>query len=176
MHTPAEFLDPTIVMLGKMVLAMVLGGVIGTERAIFARQAAGTRTFGLVALGACLFVLMGLYVDSAYIGIVNFDPMRIAAGIITGIGFLGAGLIVFRGDTVHGATTAAGLWIATSLGMSVGYGMYAIAIFGTILALIMFTGMWYVENRFKLWFGERDAAGASVNPPRYPNENGILGR
>lgn len=158
MHTPAEFMDPTIVMLGKLVLAMLLGGIIGTERAILARQAAGTRTFGLVALGACLFVVMGLYVDSAYIGIVNFDPLRIAAGVVTGIGFLGAGLIIFRGDTVHGATTAAGLWIATSIGMAVGFGMYAVAIFGAILTLIMFTGMWYVENRFKQWFDHENGA------------------
>ncbi|MBI4087928.1 MgtC/SapB family protein [Candidatus Kaiserbacteria bacterium] len=152
MHTPAEFIDPTTVTLMKLVLAMVLGGLVGTERAIFARQAAGTRTFGLVSLGACLFVIMGLYVDSAYIGIVNFDPTRIAAGVVTGIGFLGAGLIIFRGDTVHGVTTAAGLWIVTALGMAVGFGMYAVAIFTTILALMILMGMWYLENRFKRWF------------------------
>lgn len=152
MHTPAEFIDPTTVTLMKLVLAMVLGGLVGTERAIFARQAAGTRTFGLVSLGACLFVVMGLYVDAAYIGIVNFDPTRIAAGVITGIGFLGAGLIIFRGDTVHGVTTAAGLWIVTALGMAVGFGMYAVAIFTTILVLIILMGMWYLENRFKQWF------------------------
>jgi len=74
--------------------------------------------------------------------------------VITGIGFLGAGLIIFRGDTLHGITTAAGLWIVSGIGMAVGFGMYAVSIFATFLALLMFTGMWYVENRFKHWFEE----------------------
>ena len=154
MHTPAVFIDPTLVMFGKLLLAMLLGGIIGTERAILARQAAGTRTFGLVALGACLFIVITNYVDSAYLGVANIMPLQLAAGVVTGIGFIGAGLIIFRGDTVHGITTAAGLWIATAVGMAVGFGMYAVALFSTILTLLMFTGMWYVENRFKHWFVE----------------------
>jgi putative Mg2+ transporter-C (MgtC) family protein len=154
MHTPAEFIDPTIVVFGKLVLAMFLGGLIGTERAVIARQAAGTRTFGLVALAACLFIAISNQVDSAYLGVINIMPLQLAAGVVTGIGFIGAGLIIFRGNTVHGVTTAAGLWIVTALGMAVGFGMYAVAIFTTLLTLIMFTGMWYVENKFKHWFVE----------------------
>lgn len=145
-------MDPTIVVFGKLLLAMLLGGIIGTERAVVARQAAGTRTFGLVALAACLFIAVSSYVDSAYIGVANIQPLQLAAGVVTGIGFIGAGLIIFRGDTVHGVTTAAGLWIVTALGMAVGFGMYAVAIFTTLLTLIMFTGMWFVEDRFKHWF------------------------
>jgi putative Mg2+ transporter-C (MgtC) family protein len=155
MHTPADFMDPTVVMFGKMFLSMLLGGIIGTERAVLARQPAGTRTFGLVALGACLFILISNYVDSAYLGVVNVMPLQLAAGVATGIGFIGAGLIIIRGDTVHGITTAAGLWIVTALGMAVGFGMYAVAIFAAILTLVMFTGMWYIENRFKHWFDGR---------------------
>lgn len=152
MHTPAIFIDTTWLMLGKLLLSVMLGVIIGTERAVFARQAAGTRTFGLVALGACLFILITNYVDSAYLGVVNIQPLQLAAGVATGIGFIGAGLIIFRGDTVHGITTAAGLWIVTAVGMAVGFGMYAVAIFATLLCLAMFTGMWYVEDRFKHWF------------------------
>ena len=140
----------------KLALAMVLGAVIGTERAIFARQAAGTRTFALVSLSACLFILITNYVDTAYLGIINLQPLQLAAGAVSGIGFIGAGLIIFKGDTVHGVTTAAGLWIATALGIAVGFGMYAVSIFTTALALLMLTGMWYVENRFKHWFEERE--------------------
>ena len=147
-------MDPTFVMFGKLLLAMLLGGVIGTERAVLAKQPAGTRTFGLVSLGACLFVITGNYVDSAYLGIVNFQPMQTAAGVITGIGFIGAGLIIFRNDTIHGVTTAAGLWIAAGVGVAVGFGLYAVGVFATILSLLIFTGMWYVENRFKHWFAE----------------------
>jgi len=154
MRTASQFIDPSVVMFGKLFLAMLLGGLIGTERAILARQAAGTRTFGLVALGACLFIIIANYVDVAYIGILSFDPLRVAAAIIMGIGFLAGGLIIFRGDAVHGATTAAGLWIVTGLGMAVGFGLYAVAIFTTVITLVMFTGMWYLEDRFKHWFVE----------------------
>lgn len=149
-----QFADTTVIMFAKLVLAVVLGGIIGTERAVMARQAAGTRTFGLVALGACLFVITANYVDLAHLGIVNFDPMRVAAAIITGIGFLGGGLIIFKGNSQHGITTAAGLWIAAAVGIAVGFGLYSIAVFSTILVLLIFTGMWYLENRFKHWFTE----------------------
>ena len=152
MVSPEYFIDTNIVMFAKLAFAMLLGAVIGTERAILARQAAGTRTFGLVAMGACLFIITANYVSLAFIGVVGFDPMRTTAAIITGIGFLGAGLIIFRGDTLHGVTTAAGLWIVAGIGMAVGFGMYTIASFATLLTLIMFTGMWYVEIRFKHWF------------------------
>src|ERR1700683_4826654 len=124
MPGPEIFVDTTTIMFVKLVLALILGGVIGTERAVLAKQPAGTRTFALVSLAACLFVLMSNYVDSAYLGVVNFQPLQLAAGVVTGIGFIGAGLIIFRADTVHGITTAAGLWIATALGMAVGFGMY----------------------------------------------------
>lgn len=151
MSGPEYFADPELVMYGKLLLSMFLGAVIGTERALLAKQTAGTRTFGLVAMGACLFILAGNFADSRYLGIVNFNPTQIAAAIVTGIGFLGAGLIIFRGDTLHGVTTAAGLWIAAALGIAVGFGMYAVSVFATLLTLVMFTGMWYVENRFKRW-------------------------
>ena len=148
----AELMDPTLVMFGKLLLAMFLGAIIGTERAILAKQAAGTRTFGLVALGACLFVVTARSVDASYLGILNFDPMHIAAAIVTGIGFIGGGLIIFKNEALHGVTTAAGLWIAAAVGIAIGFALYAVAIFATLLALIMFTGMWYLESRFKHWF------------------------
>ncbi|HCM43788.1 MAG: hypothetical protein UY39_C0059G0004 [Candidatus Kaiserbacteria bacterium GW2011_GWC2_49_12] len=154
MLSPEHFIDTNVIIISKLALAMLLGAVIGTERAIFARQTAGTRTFGLVALGACLFIVMANYVSLSFVGVVGFDPMRTAAAVITGVGFLGAGLIIFRGDTLHGITTAAGLWIVSGIGMAVGFGMYAVAIFATFLTLLMFTVMWYVENRFKHWFEE----------------------
>lgn len=149
-----QFADTTVIMFAKLVLAVILGGIIGTERAVMARQAAGTRTFGLVALGSCLFIITANFVDLAHIGLVNFDPMRMAAAIVMGVGFIGGGLIIFRGEALHGITTAAGLWIAAAVGIAVGYGLYGIAIFSTVLVLLIFTGMWYLENRFKHWFTE----------------------
>src|SRR3990167_8967326 len=154
MQSALQFVDPTAIAFGKLFLAMILGGIIGTERAVLARQAAGTRTFGLVSLGACLFIIVNNYVNSAYLGIVDFQPTYIAAAIITGIGFIGGGLIIFRGEALHGVTTAAGLWIAAALGIAVGFGLYSVAVFTTILTLAMFMGMWYVEDKFKHWFVE----------------------
>ena len=162
---PEVFADTTTIMLVKLVLALILGGVIGTERAVLAKQPAGTRTFALVSLSACLFIIMSNYVDTAYLGVVNFQPLQLAAGVATGIGFIGAGLIIVRNDTVHGITTAAGLWIATAIGMAVGYGLYAVSIFAVLLALIVLTGMWYVENRFKHWFETREEHEAHAAQP-----------
>lgn len=167
MQNAVQFIDPTAIIFAKLLLAMFLGGVIGTERAVLARQAAGTRTFGLVALGACLFIVIANYVDTAYIGLLTFDPLRVAAAIIMGVGFLAGGLIIFKGDAVHGTTTAAGLWIVTGLGMAVGFGLYAVAVFTTVITLIMFTGMWYVENRFKHWFeGHMDSTAHTDTSPK----------
>ena len=169
MQTTAQFIDPTSIMFFKLVLAIVLGGVIGTERSILARQPAGTRTFGLVALGSCLFVVIGNYVNIAFLGVADVQPTFLAAGIITGIGFLGGGLIIFRGDSLHGITTAAGLWITAAIGMAVGFGMYSVSIFAALLSLIMFTGMWYVENRFKHWFeGHQALANHAESPGKTP--------
>ncbi|MDR3571366.1 MAG: MgtC/SapB family protein [Candidatus Pacebacteria bacterium] len=155
---PALLIDPTAVMFVKLMLALFLGGIIGTERALFARQPAGMRTFGLVAMSACLFILITNYVDSVYLGVVNIQPLQLAPGIVTGIGFIGAGLIIFRGDTVHGVTTAACLWIATAIGMAVGFGMYSVSVFSALLTLIVLTGMWYIENRFKHWFAAHEGS------------------
>jgi len=154
MEGALQFADPSMVIFTKLILAILLGGLIGTERSVVAKQAAGTRTFALVSLGACLFIIMGNYVSISYLGVLSFDPLRIAAAIITGIGFIGGGLIIFHGNNLHGITTAAGLWIVSGIGMTVGFGMYGAATFATLLTLTTLTGMWYIENRFKQWFEE----------------------
>lgn len=134
---------------GKLLLATFLGIAIGTERAVVAQQAAGSRTFGLVALGSCVFVLAGMSANEQFIGLVNFDPARVLAAVVQGIGFLGAGLIIFRNETLHGVTTAAGLWVSAGVGCLVAFGLYHVAIFVTFLVLLVFFGMWYVEKSFK---------------------------
>lgn len=138
-------------MFGQLLLAALLGLAIGTERSIVAQQRAGMRTFALVALGACAFVVAGQQIDLQFLGIVNFDPARIAAGIVQGVGFIGAGLIFMRGDSVHGITTAAGLWVSAAIGVLIAYHMYAVAVFTAALTLGIFFGMWYVEKMLKRW-------------------------
>ncbi len=147
-----DFSDPTIVMFGKLLLAAFLGILIGTERALFAKQTAGSRTFGLVSMGACLFVIAGAAANAEFMGIVNFDPSRVLAAIVQGIGFLGAGLIIFQAGTLRGVTTAAGLWVAAAVGAVVGLGMFKVAFFAAVLTLLIFYVMWFIERLFKEWF------------------------
>ncbi len=140
-----------MVIFGKLLLAVVLGMVVGTER-VAAGKSAGSRTFALVSLGACLFVIIGVAENAKYLGIVNFDPMRIAAATVLGIGFLGGGLIYLQGKALQGLTTAAGVWVAAGIGMASGFGLYSIAIFTSALTLLIFTFMWIVEDWLRHFF------------------------
>ena len=149
------FFNSTFVMFGQLLLAVVLGMILGTERSVFANKKAGTRTYALVALGACLFSIVSLQVTTNYLGLVSFDPMRVVAGIITGIGFLGAGIIIFKENSLEGLTTAAGLWVSAGIGVAVAYSLYAIAIFTTVLTLIVFTVLWGLESRLDSYLDER---------------------
>jgi putative Mg2+ transporter-C (MgtC) family protein len=122
----------------RVVLAAVLGGAIGFERELREREA-GLRTHMLVSVGAALFTLVSAYAwtdwrFSTPEGLV-FDPTRIAAQIVTGIGFLGAGAIIRQGLSVRGLTTAATLWVVAAIGMAAGAGYYAAAVITTILVL-----------------------------------------
>lgn len=129
-----------------LIIALVLGSTLGLERNI-AGKTAGMRTFGLVAMGSCLFILIARFVIPTA-GTFDFDPMRVAAGVIMGIGFLCGGVIVFKDSTLTGLTTAAGLWVAAGIGMATGYGLLSLAIFATIATLFVFTIFWFIEHKF----------------------------
>lgn len=120
-------------------LAAVLGGAIGFERELREREA-GLRTHLLVSVGAALFTLVSAYAWTDWrfsneSGLV-FDPTRIAAQVVTGIGFLGAGAIIRQGLSVRGLTTAATLWVVAAIGMATGAGYYAAAVITTVLVLV----------------------------------------
>lgn len=119
----------------RLALSFVLSGFIGVERQLHRRNA-GLRTHILVGLGSCLIMLTSLYVFDIYKDITKLDPARIAAGVITGIGFLGAGTILKEPDGVKGLTTAASLWVVAGIGLAVGVGFYSAAAFTAVLALI----------------------------------------
>jgi putative Mg2+ transporter-C (MgtC) family protein len=128
-------------------VAAVLGGILGYEREIHGRPA-GLRTHLLVSLGAAAFMLLSPYVASMGKGI-PADPGRIAAQIVTGIGFLGAGAIVKEGISVRGLTTAACLWVAAAIGMTAGAGRYMGAVLITALALFALVLLPRLEERVK---------------------------
>lgn len=120
----------------RLLLSMVLGVSVGAERKRKG-QIAGIRTFALISMGACLAMLLSIYVPQEYMGLKNGDPGRIAAQVITGIGFIGGGAMIQNKGSVRGLTTAAGIWMTAIIGMAVGIGMYACAIGATALILII---------------------------------------
>src|SRR3989339_1775302 len=109
--------DPEIFV--QLFVALTLGALLGFER-LLAGKEAGMRTFGLVAVGSCLFIIIGEIVMQEYFQMFNFDPLRMASSVITGIGFIGAGLIIFQHE-LKGLTTAAALRVASAIGVSVGF-------------------------------------------------------
>ncbi|MFA5736656.1 MAG: MgtC/SapB family protein [Candidatus Paceibacterota bacterium] len=131
----------------SLVLAMALGICLGFERNL-AGKVAGMRTFALVSLGAALFAIISKLVTEQTIGIINFDPLRMASQVIVGIGFLGAGLIMSKAGKVTGLTTAAGMWVAAGVGLSCGFGLYWLALVATGLILFIFAILWIVERDF----------------------------
>jgi len=122
----------------RLVLAAVLGGAVGVERELREREA-GLRTHLLVALGSALFTIVSAYGFHAFLSsgasVVRADPTRIAAQIVTGIGFLGAGAIIRQGFSVRGLTTAATLWVVAAIGLAVGAGYYSGALITTAVVL-----------------------------------------
>ncbi|MFC2143638.1 MgtC/SapB family protein [Candidatus Aenigmatarchaeota archaeon] len=117
----------------KILLAAVLGMIVGVEREMHYRPA-GLRTHTLVAMGAALFAMLSVSFAGA-----NVDPSRIAAGVVTGIGFLGAGVIFHNKDKTIGLTTAADLWVIAAIGLAVGLGLYVAAVITTIIVLVILT-------------------------------------
>lgn len=132
----------------KIVIAAVLGGLVGLERTVASKHA-GMRTFALVSVGSALFIILSELIVTEYMGVMNVDPLRLLAAIVSGIGFLGAGMILMQRDSLHGLTTAAGLWATAGIGAAVGFGMYYLATFTVLVILILFTGMWFIEEWVK---------------------------
>jgi putative Mg2+ transporter-C (MgtC) family protein len=129
-------------------IAALLGGVIGLERE-YREKAAGFRTHVLVGLGAALFMILSAHGFDSIIGTpgIRLDPSRIASQVVTGIGFIGAGTIIFQQHKVEGLTTAAGLWVTAAIGMAAGSGMYLLATAATVLVLICMEGMAFFHHK-----------------------------
>jgi len=144
MHDP-WVIDNLHVMI-RLLLAMLLGGLVGFERE-HNNHAAGLRTHILVCLGSTLIMLLSIYGFAQFVTL-NRDPARLAASVITGIGFLGAGTILFTGKSITGLTTAASLWVVASIGLAIGAGFYFAAVAATILVLLNLWVLNKLEQRF----------------------------
>jgi putative Mg2+ transporter-C (MgtC) family protein len=122
--------------------------LLGTER-MFANKVAGIRTYGLVAMGSCLFIVVSVHV-SGVLGS-GADPLRALSGIISGIGFLGAGIIIFKDkdSTISGITSAAGLWVSCGIGIAIGFNLIAIGVFATLVTLFMLSVVSIIERKIR---------------------------
>ena len=134
----------------RLFIALLLGAAVGIERE-YRGHAAGVRTLAMVSAGACIFTAVGIYVFPGHLT----DPTRIAAQVVTGVGFLGAGAIFRAEDGVKGLTTAATVWVVAALGMSVGFGLYIVATTAAALVLIGLVLVRPLEIRF-------------LRPPNHP--------
>lgn len=132
----------------KLLLALGLGAAIGTERTL-AHKMAGLRTYALVALGSCVLSIVAQEVLSNYGITTGVDPLRMAAAVVMGIGFLCGGLIIFHDNKLSGLTTAAGMWVATGIGIAVGYGFFTIAVLTTALTIFIFSTLWNFEEKVR---------------------------
>lgn len=145
-------IDPGVNLVGatfKLLLSLLLGSVIGLERRRKG-QIAGMRTFSLICMGATLAMLVSIYIPQEYMGLKNGDSGRIAAQVISGIGFLGAGAIIQMKGSVKGLTTAAGIWMTAAIGLAVGAGMYMIATIAVVFILfILAFAERYEQSLFK---------------------------
>jgi len=130
----------------RLVLSMLLGSIVGFERRRRG-QTAGVRTFSLIAMGATLAMVLSTYVAEKY---GDGDPTRMAAQVISGIGFLGAGAIIQMKGSVRGLTTAAGIWMVANIGMAVGCGMYWVAVAATGLIMFILVLLERIEHRISL--------------------------
>lgn len=148
----------------RLLFAMLAGGIVGIEREM-RRQTAGLRTHILISLGSCLLMMLSIWLPQA-VGLDKGDPGRIAAQVVSGIGFLGAGAFIKIGNNVKGMTTAASLWVVAAMGLSIGAGMWLPAIITLALALVAlallepFERHFFPAERFKylqIWYAENSA-------------------
>lgn len=129
----------------RLAVAVVFGMVIGAERLLVHKEA-GMKTHALVSLGAALFVIISEYLSIKYAGMSGFNSAMITGNIIVGVGFLGAGSIIFQNSQLKGITTAGGLWVTAGIGMAAGYGLFSLAIITGVLVMIIFLALNFIEK------------------------------
>ncbi len=134
----------------KLSVAMICGVILGAER-IMSHKSAGMRTYALVSMSSALFIIIADMAVKVYAtaGLTGFDPFHFSAAIVSGVGFMCAGVIIFKDTSVKGLTTASGLWAAAGIGMACGYGFFVPAVMMTLLAIFVFIVLWHVEKFVK---------------------------
>ncbi len=146
--------DDMVISFVKLLIAMILGLLIGAEREFHGKDA-GIKTHALVTMGSTLFIIISLLIIESYKGETMFDPLRVASHIIVGIGFIGGGTIFLKNKNhVEGLSTASNLWICAGIGIACGYGMYGLAIMTTLFSLFIFVGLNLI-NKILKWIKKK---------------------
>lgn len=135
----------------NLLVAALLGSLLGLERSIAGKHA-GMRTYALVSLGSCLFVVVGTLASYQLSMFQSINPLQIAGSIVIGIGFIGSGLALMGGQKQE-ITTAAGIWVAAGVGMAAGFGLYLLAFVTTVISIAIFSLFWHVEDWVRGHFG-----------------------
>ncbi len=141
----------------QLVVATLLGAALGFERSLAAKHA-GMRTYALVSLGSCLFTVVGVIASFQYSLFSSVSPLALAGFVIVGIGFIGSGFSAMREEAGHNhieLTTATGIWLAAGVGLTVGFGLYSIALASTVLGILIFSTLAKVERTLRLRWGSR---------------------
>jgi len=135
----------------RLAVAAVLGSLLGLERSLAGKHA-GMRTYAMVSLGSCLFVVIGTLSSFQLSAFAAINPLQVAGSIVIGIGFIGAGLSAMRGEHPE-LTTASGIWVAAGVGMAAGFGFYTIAVSSVLFGLIVFWMFAKLEHRVSEHYG-----------------------
>ncbi|MBP1990922.1 MgtC/SapB family protein [Paenibacillus eucommiae] len=156
----------------RLFLSLLLGGLIGVEREV-SSHAAGLRTHILVCLGSTLIMLLSMYGFSAFVNEINvrIDPSRLAAQVISGIGFLGAGTILFNGRSITGLTTAASLWVVAGIGLAVGAGFYYAA---ALCCVMVLASLWVLNKAEHKYFGAKKTQFLKIHALDQPGSLGLI--
>jgi putative Mg2+ transporter-C (MgtC) family protein len=151
-HTTTSISAAEVAFTGRLLMSAILGMCMGWERSMNGKHA-GMRTYAMVSLGSALLVVMGTlasYQLSAFAGV---NPLQLAGSVIIGIGFIGSGLAMFRGQQPVELTTAAGIWVVAAVGMACGFGFYILATATTVLSVVIFTFFSKLERTLRARYG-----------------------
>ncbi len=139
----------------RLLAALILGGMLGLERSIAGKHA-GMRTYALVSMGSCLFVVVGTLASYQLSFFSALNPLQIAGSIVIGIGFIGSGLAIFHGNAQPELTTAAGIWVAAGVGMAAGFGLFILALSATVFAIITLAILTRLESVAQEKYGKEN--------------------
>ncbi len=147
---PAKMIE--LVFVVRLVVAALLGALVGLERSIAGKHA-GMRTYALVSLGSCLFVIIGTLASYQLSMFAGINPLQIASSIVIGIGFIGSGLSMMHSQNQMELTTASGIWVVAGIGMACGFGFYVTAAAASILSLLVFGVFSKAEHKIRVRWG-----------------------